>query len=150
MDAVNQVPVAIVQFMEGLVPQDPGIVDHHVDPAKGVECVLNDFLAVGHRVMVGDGGTASLANLGYYAVSRAGVGPLALRRAAKIVDQHVGPLPGEQQRMGPSQAAARPRHDHDFIFEAHRLIHYPTPAGPRTVSPSVSHTACTHNQVGWS
>ncbi|MNN62725.1 hypothetical protein D3C81_1780510 [compost metagenome] len=115
--------------MEGLVPQDPGVVDHHIDPAKGIEGVLDDFFAIGHRVVVGHGSAAGLTNLCHHAVGGRGVGAFTLRGTTQVVDYHPGTLPGEQQCMGPSQAAARTSDDHDFIFEAHRLIHYPTPAG---------------------
>ncbi|MNL29505.1 hypothetical protein D3C87_1511880 [compost metagenome] len=123
MDAVNQVPVGVIHFVEGLVTQDPGVVDHHVDATEDVQGVLDQFVTVSDRVVVGLGDATSLANVRHHAVGGRGVGAFALSRAAKIVDQHPGALFGEQQCMRPSQAATSSGNDHDFIFEAHRLIH---------------------------
>ncbi|MNI48149.1 hypothetical protein D3C73_1027030 [compost metagenome] len=85
--------------------------------------MLDDFVAVGDRVVVGHGSAARFANFVDHAVCRRGVGTFALGRAAEVIDQHLGPLFGEQQCVRPSQAATRTGDDHDFIFETHRLIH---------------------------
>ncbi|MNI35925.1 hypothetical protein D3C73_899620 [compost metagenome] len=129
MDAVNQVPVGVVHLVKRLVAQDPGIVDHHVDSAEGIEGVLDDFVAVGDRVVVGFGNAARFANLGHHPVCGRSVGTFALSRSAKVVDQHFGALLREQQCVGTPQATTGPGDDHDFIFEAHRLVHCGTPAG---------------------
>ncbi|MCY1175405.1 hypothetical protein D9M73_156410 [compost metagenome] len=131
VDAVNQVPVGVIHFVEGLVPQDPGIVDHHVDATEDVQGVLDQFVTVSDRVVVGFGNAAGLANLRDHAVGGRGIGAFALGRAAKIVDQHPGALFGEQQCMRPSQADTGSGDDHDFIFEAHRLIHGGDSSRPR-------------------
>ncbi|MNL51116.1 hypothetical protein D3C87_1741880 [compost metagenome] len=123
MDAVNQVPVGVVHFVERLVTQNTGIVDHHIDPTEGIEGVLNQFVAVGDRVVVGLGGAAGLADFRHHAISRRSVGAFALGRAAEVVDQDFRALFGEQQCMRPSQAATCTGDDHNFIFEAHRFIH---------------------------
>ena len=73
--------------------------------------------------MIGLGNTAGLANFGDHPVGRRSVGALPLSRATQVVDQHFRALPCEQQRMGTPQATTGPCDDHDFIFEAHRLIH---------------------------
>jgi len=119
MHPVNQVPVAVVHFVEGLVAQDAGVVHHHVDTAEGIQGVLYDFLAVGDGIMVGFGDTAGFADLCDHTVGRRRIGALALGGTAEIVDQHFGPVPGEQQRMGPAQPAAGTGDDHDLILELH-------------------------------
>ena len=78
MHPVNQVPVAVIHFMEGLVAQDAGVVDHHVDPAEDIQGVLYDLVAVGDGVMVGFGNAARRADLRHHPVGRRGVGALAL------------------------------------------------------------------------
>ena len=40
--------------MKRLVTQNPGIVDHDVDPAKVIHGTLNNLLAIGDRVRIGD------------------------------------------------------------------------------------------------
>ena len=119
MHAVHQVPVGVFHFVEGFVAQDAGIVDHHVDAAKGVEGVLHNLVTVGDRVVVGFGDPARFANLGHHTVGRRGIGAFALGGTAEIVDQHLGPVSGEQQRMGPAQSAAGTGDDHDLILELH-------------------------------
>ncbi|MNN75499.1 hypothetical protein D3C81_1918060 [compost metagenome] len=110
--------------------------------------MLDDFVAVGDRVVVGFGNAAGLTDFRHYTVSGRSVGAFTLGRAAEIVDQHFGALFGEQQRVGPSQATTGTGDDHDFIFETHRLIHGGTPAGQGTMGLSVRHGAAGHNEQG--
>ncbi|MNI30258.1 hypothetical protein D3C73_840990 [compost metagenome] len=110
--------------------------------------MLDQFVTVSDRIVVGLGDAAGLANVRYHAGGGRGAGAFALGRAAQVVDQNPGALFGEQQRMRPSQAATGTGNDHDFIFEAHRLIHGGTPAGQGTMSPSFRHGAAGHNQHG--
>lgn len=147
MDAVNQIPVGVVHFVEGLVAQDPGVVDHDVDATEDIKGVLHQFVAVGDRVVVGFGNAAGLADFGDDAVGSGGVGAFALGRAAEVVDQHFGALPGEQQCVGASEATTGSGDDDNFIFETHRLIHRSNSSRP-VLSPSVRHRALGHNEYG--
>src|SRR3546814_16836777 len=52
MDAVDQVPVGVIHFVEGLVPQDSGVVDHYIDPAERIKGILPQFFALGDGVVV--------------------------------------------------------------------------------------------------
>jgi hypothetical protein len=51
---VDDVPVGVFHVAESNVPQDAGVVDEHVDAAKGADGGLDDALAVFDRVVVGD------------------------------------------------------------------------------------------------
>ncbi|MNX53346.1 hypothetical protein D3C86_840390 [compost metagenome] len=85
--------------------------------------MLDQFVAVGDRVVVGHGSAAGLANFRDHAIRCRSVCAFALSRATEVVDQHFRALFGEQQCVRPSQAATCTGDDHDFIFEAHRLVH---------------------------
>jgi hypothetical protein len=69
--------------------------------------------------VVGLGDTARFANLGHHPVGGGRIGAFTLRGTAEIVDQNLGAMPGEQQRMGPAQSATGTGDDHDLILELH-------------------------------
>ena len=69
--------------------------------------------------MVGLGRTARFTDLSHNTVGGRGIRAFALGRAAEVVDQHFGPVPGKQQRMGTAQPAAGTGDDHDLILELH-------------------------------
>ena len=59
----HQVPVLVFHVLEADVAQDAGIVDEDIDPAKGLDGSLDDFVAVLDRVVVCDGLAASGCDL---------------------------------------------------------------------------------------
>ncbi|MNO94160.1 hypothetical protein D3C76_857740 [compost metagenome] len=109
--------------MEGLVAQDPGIVDQHIDPAKGIQCLLDNTRPVGHRIMVGQRRATRFTNLRHHPVGRRGAGAFAMGRAAQIIDHHPRTVAGKQQGMRSAQAAASSGDNHHFIVQAHRIAH---------------------------
>lgn len=128
MHAVDQVPVGVFHLVKGLVAQDARVVDHHIDAPVGVQRLLNDVRAVGHRVMIGNRLATGLANLLHHPVGCGTVRALALGAATQVVDHHSGAMAGEQQGMGTPQSAAGPGHDHDLVFEADGISHMRTPS----------------------
>lgn len=56
----DQVPVLVLEVLEGNVAQDAGVVDEDVDAAKGLDGRLDDALAVLDAVVVGNGLAAGL------------------------------------------------------------------------------------------
>jgi hypothetical protein len=55
-------------------------------------------------------------------VGRAFVGTLAAGRSAEVVDDYVGPLCGQLERLAAADSVARPGHDGDFpIHDAHEI-----------------------------
>ena len=79
-----------------------------------------------HVAGVGDRGSARGDDLGRDGGRRLGVGADAFHRAAEVVDDDAGAPLGEQERMGPADAASRARDDRDPPLEAvsvhpHRL-----------------------------
>jgi len=60
---VDQIPVLISHVFEGDVTQNSGVVDEDVDSSKVLDSGINDGLAILNAIVVGNGFTASLANL---------------------------------------------------------------------------------------
>lgn len=59
----NQVPVLVLEVLEGNVAENTGIVDEDVDAAKVADGGLDDALAVLDAVVVGNGLAACLFDL---------------------------------------------------------------------------------------
>ena len=100
--------------VEGLVPQDAGVVDDDVDGAERVDGGLHDGLAAfggGDAVGVGDGLAAQVVDLLGGGVGRALGVALAAHRAAEVVDDDACAPPGQLQGVLTSEAAAGPRDD---------------------------------------
>ena len=102
----------------GLV--DPGIANHRVDSAEGVERDLHDrgapFRAV-HRVVRGDCGATSTANLVDHAVSNARVDAFAAHRTADVVHHDSRPRRAIS-KVETVQATPRAGHDRHLAVEA--------------------------------
>jgi len=124
VDLVDQLPVGVFHLVEGLVTQDAGVVHHHVDAPEAVHGLLDDFLAIGHRVMVGHCAAAGLADLRHHAVSRRGIGALAMSTATQVVDHYLGAQLGKQQGMGAPQAAAGTGDNYHFVVKTHGITHH--------------------------
>ena len=123
MHLVDQVPVGVLHLVEGLVTQDAGIVDHHVDAAEGVQRVLHDPAAVRDRVVVGHRGAAGGSDFRHHLVRRRGTGAFAMGAAAEVVDHHPGAMLREQQGVGAAKAAAGSGDDHDLVVETQGIAH---------------------------
>lgn len=54
MDLDNQIPILILHILKADVPQDPRIVDEHIDPPKRLNGRLDDLVAVLNAVVVRD------------------------------------------------------------------------------------------------
>lgn len=63
VDLHDEVPVLVLEVLEGNVAQDAGIVDEDVDAAKGLDGGLDDALAELDAVVVGNGLAAGLFDL---------------------------------------------------------------------------------------
>ena len=53
MNPVHKVPVVVGRLCNGSVPQDAGVVNDDIDPAKVVDGRLDDWVAVLNGVVVG-------------------------------------------------------------------------------------------------
>jgi len=59
VDLHDEVPVLVLDVLEGDVAQDTGVVEEDIDAAKRLDGRLDDALAVLDAVVVGDGLAAS-------------------------------------------------------------------------------------------
>jgi hypothetical protein len=59
VDIDDEVPVLVGQVLEGDITQDTGVVDEDINAAEGLDGGLDDLLALGDRVVVGNGLAAS-------------------------------------------------------------------------------------------
>ena len=129
VDVDDQVPFLFGHVEAHLVPQDPGVVDEHVEPAELVDRLRDQRLtAVPARDVVEVRGRlpAGGDDLVDHLLGRTLVGALAARLAAEIVDDDRGALGGEEQRLRPPDPATRTRDDRDLAVE---LTHW-TPLVP--------------------
>ena len=55
MNPVHKVPVVVGRLCNGSVPQDAGVVNDDIDPAKVVDGRLDDCRTILHGVVVGHG-----------------------------------------------------------------------------------------------
>ncbi|MNP40095.1 hypothetical protein D3C76_1337050 [compost metagenome] len=105
---------------EGLVTQDAGVVDQHVDAAEGLEGLLDqglDLLVVGDVGAVGDGGAAGLADFLDHGQRGFGRAAGAVTAAAEIVDHYLGAALGEFQGVDAAQAVAGAGDDGYAVIE---------------------------------
>ena len=100
--------------LNGLVPQDAGVVDDDVDPVEGVEGGLDDRLASlgrGDAVGVGDRLPALIADLLGHRLGQRGIRAFAVERAAGVVDDDARAPGRQQQGVLLAQAPAGAGHD---------------------------------------
>ncbi|CAE6894906.1 conserved protein of unknown function [Pseudomonas marincola] len=127
MDLVDKIPVGVFHLVKGLVAQDTGIVDHHINASKLSNGVGDNLVTVGHRVMVGNRSTARRADFLDNLVRRRCIGAFAMRAAAQVVNHNLGAMFGEQQCVCPTQAAAGACNDDYLILKTNRCAHDNTP-----------------------
>ena len=116
-DADHRVEVGFGHLEEHAVAQDAGVVHEDVEAAEAVDRLLDQVLGsvpVGHVVVVGDGLAAVAANDLRHFLGGPLVGALAPDRAAQVVDDDLGTLLGEQQRLAPPDAVPGTGDDRDL------------------------------------
>ncbi len=123
VDAVDEVPVVRCDLLEGRVAQDAGVVDDDVDLAERVHGGLDDLGAILDRVVVGDGFTAGVLDLLDDGVRRRGPFARAVVLAAEVVDDHLRPARGEEQRMGLPETITSTGDDDDASIEPQKVRH---------------------------
>ena len=108
------------------VAEDAGVVDQDVEVAerldRGVDQVLR-ALPVGDVVAVGHGLAAERLDLVDDLLRRRGVRAGSVVGATEIVDDDLGPLAGEEQRMLAADAATCARDDGDSTVQTTPLPH---------------------------
>ena len=117
VDTNDGVEVGLRHLEQHAVAEDPGVVDQHVELPEAVDRLLDQVLGpvpVGHVVVVG-GRLAALAtdDLGHR-LGRPLVSPLAGDGGAHVVDDDLGALLGQQQRLAPPDAVPGTGDDRDL------------------------------------
>ena len=119
MHGDDGVEVLFGHVPDGGVAHDPGIVHQDVEPAVGVDGLLDHgagILEAGDVAVVGRGLAAALGDDVHGEV---GVPTLTLAadRAAQIVDDDLGPLLGQLHGVTPADAVPGPGDDGDLAVE---------------------------------
>jgi hypothetical protein len=117
MHVLNRVPHRFIHLQQGLVAEDPGVVDQDVEPAEAVDRFSEDAFCAGfrgHGVEAGSSLSAEGADLFHHAFCRAVVAAAAVAGTADIVDHDLGALTREQDRSCSSDAVAGTRDDRHF------------------------------------
>ena len=102
MDGQHRVELLVLQLVEGLVPQDAGVVDHDIHPAERLHSGGGDgrpALGSGHRVGVCHRLAAAAVDLVGHFLGRPLAGTGAVGRSAQVVDHQPSPPPGQLQRV---------------------------------------------------
>lgn len=63
MNLLDEIPIGILEVLEGDIPQDTSVVDEDVDGTESLDGSLNDLLAVLNGIVVGNGLSAILLDL---------------------------------------------------------------------------------------
>ena len=93
---INQIPAFITHLMKRLVTQNPGIVDRDVNPAKVIHGTLNNLLAIGDRVRIGDRIIICCLDFRNKAISNGRVTAFSGPGAAQIIDNNSSTQRAEQ------------------------------------------------------
>ncbi|MNJ38810.1 hypothetical protein D3C77_336660 [compost metagenome] len=134
VNVLDQVPLRFGHLVERTVAQDPGVVDQDVDGAEHLERGGDDFLAFGHRVVVGDSFTPQGADFRDHGIGRGTGGTQAFGADTQVIDHDLGTPGTQQQGVGASQAVAGAGDNGNFAVKANFLRH--------VCSPMIALTTC--------
>ena len=116
-------PVCKLHFQKAFVPQNAGVVDHYVKPAKGLHGRFNYIFTAfgcGHIIIVGQRFPAKLPDLSHNQIRRS-AGSLAgpVTGASQIVDHDPGAALGQFQGIDPAESCAGTGHNCDLAIKAY-------------------------------
>ena len=122
MHGLGAIPVRFRDVEDHAFAEDAGVVDEDVEAAEGIEGGLDDALGAGEGsdgVVVGDGRPAGVAD-GVHDLIGGVVGaiPLARDGSAEVVDDDLGALGGEEERLAAADAPAGAGDDRDAALES--------------------------------
>jgi hypothetical protein len=118
--ADHVVPLLFGHVHEHSIAQDSGVVDQNVEITERADRRVHHPLRplpVGHVVVVRDGLAARRRDLGDDLLGRRRVAPTAIRRAAEVVHDDLGPFGGKEQRVLAADATRRTGDDGDASVE---------------------------------
>ena len=118
VDLINQIPVVFGHLVEAFVPQDAGIVDDDVDAAEIVHRGLDDLVAIGNGIVVGNGFATGSNDFVHHQISGSFAGAFTKSAATQVVDHDLGTAAGEFQCMALAQSVAGAGDDNHAIIKA--------------------------------
>ena len=123
------VPLQLGHVDEHAVAQDARVVHEHVEVAERLDRLVDEPLRtvpVRDAVDVGDGLAAHRDDLVGHLLGGRAVGALAVGVPAEVVDDHLGALGGEEQRVLAAEPASGPGDDrHATVQRAHAPSPFP-------------------------
>jgi len=118
----NQIPVRLGHLGKADIAQDAGVIDNDIHRAKGIQCGLDDTLAMFNRVIIGDCFTAECLDLFHHLVgSRRGLAAPG-SGTTEIIHYYLCTETAEQQGMGTTQTTTGPGHDRNTTIKT-QLAH---------------------------
>jgi hypothetical protein len=122
----HRAPVLMAHLVPDRVTQDPGVVDHGIDPPEPLDRILDDrggARRIVHESQIGPGLTAGRNDVVDRFLRRALIAALTAAADAGIVDHHGGAVLGAEQRDLPPHAAPRAGHRDNLALKHshHRL-----------------------------
>ena len=111
---VDRVPVLGGDPGKRLVPEDPGVGDHDVDLAPGLEGGGDQLVALLNRVVVGHGLATRILDLLDHDIRCLGVPPATISRGSKVIDNYLASSTGQEQSVGASQPFIKGRRSNTF------------------------------------
>ena len=88
MNVIDQVPVLLFHFVEGLVSKNTRIVNHYVNLSERIHRGLDDLVAIGDRVIVSDSFAATRFDFVHDDVCRGLISAITKSRTTKIIDDN--------------------------------------------------------------
>ncbi len=120
MNINHGAPFVGTHVVEEAVTQNASVVDHGVDPPKGIERLFNHAMRrcpVGHAVAIGACLATGRPNLVHHGLSPRAILAFARHAGTQIIDQHSGALGCQGQRELPANAATGPGDQHDLVLQ---------------------------------
>ena len=117
----HRVQFFLTHIEDHAVAQDAGVVDDDIEPAEGIDGLLDHLLAggeVGHVGVVGGRLAAGLLDLRDDLLCRRLLAAFAGGCAAEVVDDDGRAFRREQQRLALTDTAAGARHDRHAVLQS--------------------------------
>ena len=119
---VDRVPVLGGDPGKRLVPEDPGVGDHDVYLAPGLEGGGDQLVALLNRVVVGHGLAPRILDLLDHDIRRLGVPPATISRGSEVIDNNLASSTGQEQSVGASQTFIKGRRSTYILNHIYKQI----------------------------
>jgi hypothetical protein len=110
----HRIPLVLGHIRQHAVAQDAGIVDEDIEPAEGVDGLLDHglrALPIAYIGRIGDSRAAGLLDGVHYGRGCSCIGARAIDAGADVVDHDLGAMGRKQEGVLASESSPGPRHD---------------------------------------